>query len=179
MSPILMHFSAISAAAKYQLALLLPDAVAFRNPITVAKSPSHQLTASYFLAQNAFPGWRPPARIEGTSGKDKRLPPDFSGGSSIWLGWIDRGTLPCGLLLLVDGFADVDEVVGDYAESGPAFHSANALIPASVESVPPLEDADASFASGPPLLTFLKPTLLLLTLECGAFGGAAWNGCSP
>jgi hypothetical protein len=86
------------------------------------------------------------------------------------------GKLRRGLLLLVEGSPHVDEVVGDYAESSPPFHSANALVPATVESVPPLEDADASFASGSPFLTSLKPAFLLLTLERGAFGGAAWNG---
>jgi len=80
------------------------------------------------------------------------------------------------LLLRVEGSPHIDEVVGDYAESCPSFHSANALVPASAESVPLLEHADASFASGSPFLTSLKPAFLLLPLECGAFGGAAWNG---
>ena len=72
--------------------------------------------------------------------------------------------------------ANIDEVIGDHAESDPAPHPVIALIQASVESVPPLEHADASFASRPPFLSSLKPAFLLLTLERGALGGTARNG---
>jgi len=82
----------------------------------------------------------------------------------------------CGLLLLDNGSADVDEVIRDHAESGSALHSAGAFISATVESVPSLEYADSAFASGSPLLPLLEPAFLLLTLDRGAFGGTAWNG---
>ena len=68
------------------------------------------------------------------------------------------------MLLLVDGLTDVDEVIRDHAESGPADHSLAAFVPATVQSVPPLKYADASFASGSPLLPFFEPAFLLLKL---------------
>ena len=45
--------------------------------------------------------------------------------------------------LLVQGPADVDEVVSDDAEPDPAFHSSVALVAAAVEAVSALGDADA------------------------------------
>ena len=39
------------------------------------------------------------------------------------------------LVLLVEGAADVDEVVGDDAEPDPAFHSIVALVAAAIEAV--------------------------------------------
>ena len=76
----------------------------------------------------------------------------------------NRGELFCRVLSLVDDSADVDEVIRDHAESGPADHSLATFVPATVESVPPLKYADASFASGSPLLPFFKPAFLLLQL---------------
>jgi hypothetical protein len=71
-------------------------------------------------------------------------------------------TLRSGLFFL--GTANVDEVVGDHAEPDPALHSGIALVSAAIEAVPPLGDADASLASGPPLLAIAEPALPLLTL---------------
>ena len=76
----------------------------------------------------------------------------------------NRGELFRGFPSLIDDSADVDEVIGNNAESGPADHSFAALVPATVESVPPLEYADASFASCSPLLPFFEPAFLLLPL---------------
>ncbi len=66
---------------------------------------------------------------------------------------------------LFHGTADVDDVVGDHAEPDPTLHSGVALVSAAVETVPPLGDADASLAVGPPLLAVAEPARPLLTLE--------------
>ena len=76
----------------------------------------------------------------------------------------NREALLCRFLSLGDEFADVDEVIRDHAEPRPADHSLAPFVPATVESVPPLEYADASFASGSPLLPFFEPAFLLLPL---------------
>src|SRR5258708_33813623 len=46
---------------------------------------------------------------------------------------------------------------------------------ASVEAMPALAYADASLASGPPLLTVAKPALPLLSFALGALGRAVGN----
>ena len=71
--------------------------------------------------------------------------------------------------------ADVDDVVGDHAEPDPTVHSGVTLVSASVETVPPLGDADASLAAGPPLLAVAEPALPLLTLALGTLGRAVGN----
>jgi hypothetical protein len=63
---------------------------------------------------------------------------------------------------------DVDDVVGDDAETHPAVHSDGALVSAAVEAVSPFDDADASLASGAPFLAVTKPALSLLMLALGA-----------
>ena len=50
------------------------------------------------------------------------------------------------------GATDVDEVVGDDAEADPAVHSDIALVTAAAEAMSPFCDADASLATGAPLL---------------------------
>src|SRR5437867_2513385 len=79
----------------------------------------------------------------------------------------------CGALL--DGTAEIDDVVGDHAEADPALHSDKALVTAAVEPVAALDHADASLAAGAPLLTIAEPALLLLALAFGAFGRAIGN----
>ena len=59
--------------------------------------------------------------------------------------------------LLVEGAADVDEIVGDDAEADPAFHSVVALVAAAVEAVPAFGHADAALASGAPFLPLTEP----------------------
>ena len=71
--------------------------------------------------------------------------------------------------------ADVEEIVGDDAEPDPTLHSGLALVAAAAEPVSPLDDADASLASGPPFLAVAEPALLLFALALGAFGGAVGN----
>ena len=87
-------------------------------------------------------------------------------------GW-GGGGLQCGLLFLCAG--DVDDVVGDHAEPNPAPHSIIAFVTAAIETVPSLGDADASLASGAPLLAVAEPALPLLTLALGTLGRAIRN----
>jgi hypothetical protein len=50
-----------------------------------------------------------------------------------------------------------------------------APVTAAVETVPPFGDADASLASGPPLLAVAEPALPLLSFALGALGRAVGN----
>src|ERR1700730_15305971 len=72
-------------------------------------------------------------------------------------------------LLFFHRAADVDEIVSDHAESDPAFHSDEALVAATIETVSPLDDADASLASGPPFLAVAEPALLLFAFALRVF----------
>src|SRR5437867_3451820 len=74
--------------------------------------------------------------------------------------------------LLFHRAANVDDVVGDDAEANPAVHSVEALVVATIETVSPLDHADATLAAGPPFLASAEPTLLLLAFALGALGGA-------
>jgi hypothetical protein len=76
--------------------------------------------------------------------------------------------------LLLYRTADI-EVVGDDAEADPSLHSILALVPATAETVPPLGNTDATFASGSPSLAVAEPALLLLALPLRALGGAVGN----
>src|ERR1035441_9783644 len=67
---------------------------------------------------------------------------------------------------------DVDEVVGDYPETNPALHSVVTFVATTIQSVAPLEYADAAFAPGSPFLAVAEPALLLFPLAFGALGGA-------
>src|SRR5580658_4126908 len=77
--------------------------------------------------------------------------------------------------LLFHDPADVDDVVGDDAETHPAVHSDGTLVSAAVEAVSPFDDADASLASGAPFLAVAEPALSLLALAFRAFGRAIGN----
>src|SRR5215470_11935369 len=68
--------------------------------------------------------------------------------------------------------ADVDDVVGDDSEADPALHSDEALVPAPVEAMSAFDHADASLASGAPLLAVAEPALLLLAFAFGALARA-------
>src|SRR3989475_4409644 len=57
--------------------------------------------------------------------------------------------------------AHLDQVIGDHAESDPAFHAVESSVAATTQSVAALEHADAPLASGPPSLAGAEPTLLL------------------
>ena len=64
------------------------------------------------------------------------------------------------------------EIVGDHAQPDPALHSCLAAVDAAPKTMSALEDADATFATGPPFLPLFKPALLLFALPLSAFGGA-------
>ena len=68
--------------------------------------------------------------------------------------------------------ANIDDVVGDDAKPDPTLHSGIALIAAAAEPMSPLDDADASLASGPPFLAVAEPALLLFAFALRALGGA-------
>jgi len=61
------------------------------------------------------------------------------------------------------GSGQHQEIIGDDSQSYPAFHPRQATIAATVEPVPSLQDADASFASRAPALSPPKPALLLIS----------------
>src|ERR1700730_1334909 len=77
--------------------------------------------------------------------------------------------------LLFHRTADVDDVVGDDAESHPTVHSDESLVAAAVETMSPFDDADTALASGAPLLAVAEPTLFLLAFAFEAFGRAIRN----
>jgi hypothetical protein len=82
-----------------------------------------------------------------------------------------RGDLRGGLRgLLVQGAADVDEIVGDDAEPDPAFHSGIPLVSAAIEAASAFGQADAALASGAQFLAIAEPALLLFALARDAFG---------
>src|SRR3989449_8796190 len=57
--------------------------------------------------------------------------------------------------------ADLDQVIGDHAESDPAFHAVESSVAATTQTMAALEHADAPLASGPPSLAGAEQTLLL------------------
>jgi hypothetical protein len=81
-----------------------------------------------------------------------------------WLGLGSEGLLPG---LLGHDAADVDEIIGDHAEADPALHSGIASVAAAIETVPPLDHADATLTSGAPFLAAAEPALLCSRLRSG------------
>src|SRR5207302_9892660 len=84
----------------------------------------------------------------------------------------DRGVRagPLWVALVLDCATNIDEVVGNHSEPDPALHADLAPIAAAVEAMPPLGDADAALAPGPPFLAIAEPTFLLLAFAFGALG---------
>src|SRR6478752_5805979 len=60
----------------------------------------------------------------------------------------------------------------DHAEADPALHSGIAPVAAAIETVSPLDHADAPLAAGAPFLAVAEPTLLLFAFALRALGGA-------
>ena len=60
----------------------------------------------------------------------------------------------------------------DSAEADPALHSGIAPVAAAIETVSPLDHADATLAAGAPFLAVAEPALLLLAFALGALGRA-------
>jgi hypothetical protein len=65
--------------------------------------------------------------------------------------------------LVLDCATNINEIVGNHPEPDPALHADFAPISTTVETMPPLGDADAAFASSPPFLAIAEPTLLRRT----------------
>src|SRR5246127_2846186 len=101
---------------------------------------------------------------------ERRHPAGDTGGGSPKGRSCSSGVFPCPFL--VDGAADVDEIIGDHAEPDPTLHSIFAFVPTAVEAVSPLAHADAALAAGPPFLAVAEPALLLLAPTLSAFVGA-------
>ena len=72
--------------------------------------------------------------------------------------------------------ADVDQIVGDDAQSDKASHAIGSLVAATIDPMAAFEDADAAFTAGAPFLKLLEPTLLLPLFAGGALGVMAGNG---
>src|SRR3974377_897783 len=70
---------------------------------------------------------------------------------------------------------DVDKIVGDYAEGNPALHSDIGLVAAAIETISPLDHADAPLAAGAPFLAVAEPALLLLAFALGALARPIGN----
>jgi len=68
--------------------------------------------------------------------------------------------------------ADVDRLSAITPNPTTALHSGIAFISAAVEPVPPLGNADATLAPGPPFLAVAEPAPLLFALARGALCGA-------
>src|ERR1041384_7064725 len=77
--------------------------------------------------------------------------------------------------LLCEVCTDMNDVVGDYAESDPATDAVRSFVERSSQSMPAFENTDAAFTARAPFLKFLEPTLLLLLLTGGALGVMARN----
>jgi hypothetical protein len=57
--------------------------------------------------------------------------------------------------------SDIDQVVRDYPQSNPLFHASVAAVPAAIQSMSSFKHTDPTLASGPPGLSFAKPSFLL------------------
>src|ERR1700745_4188201 len=97
---------------------------------------------------------------------DVTNPPGQPGGFPIAAG----GAGELWVALDLDRATNIDEIVGNHSKPDPALHSDLTPIPAAGETMPPLDDADAAFTSGPPFLAIAEPTLLLLAFAFGALG---------
>jgi hypothetical protein len=56
---------------------------------------------------------------------------------------------------------DLNEVIGDDSKSHPPLHAVEASIAATIQSMSPLQHADAALASGSPSLFSTEPSLFL------------------
>jgi hypothetical protein len=68
--------------------------------------------------------------------------------------------------------ADVDQLVADDAQTDPTLHAGLSFVATAIQSVASLEQTDAAFASGAPLLCVAEPALFLQLLAFCALGGA-------
>src|SRR5207249_8157784 len=57
--------------------------------------------------------------------------------------------------------SDIDQIVGNHAQSNPSFHAVIAPISTAIQTVSSFKHTDPAFASGSPSLGLPKPSLLL------------------
>src|SRR5260370_30676939 len=74
---------------------------------------------------------------------------------------------------------DLDDVVRDHPKANPSLHAFKASVPAAIQSVAPLQHADAAFASGPPALPGSEPTRSLQFSSLATFTVALRHRDSP
>jgi len=67
---------------------------------------------------------------------------------------------------------DLNNVVCDYPKTNPALHTFETSVPAAMQSMAPLQHANAAFASGPPTLSGSEPTGFLQLSPLAAFAVA-------
>lgn len=68
---------------------------------------------------------------------------------------------------------EVDQVVGDDAEADPALHARETFVATAVQAVAALEQTDAAFTAGAPLLGVAEPAFLLQSFALRAPPGRA------
>jgi len=68
--------------------------------------------------------------------------------------------------------ADLDDVVCDHPKANPALHTFEPSIPAAIQSVAPLQHADAALASGSPALPGAEPAFSLQLSAFAALGAS-------
>src|SRR5258708_39870332 len=66
--------------------------------------------------------------------------------------------------------ADLNEVVGHDSKTDPPLHTFEPSISTAIQSVAPLQNADAALASGPPALSGPEPTRSLQFFPLAALG---------
>jgi death-on-curing protein len=72
--------------------------------------------------------------------------------------------------LLCQVGTDMDDVVGDHAESDPAPNAVRSFVERSPQPMPAFENTDAAFTAGAPFLKFFEPTLFLTLLAGWTLG---------
>ena len=83
--------------------------------------------------------------------------------------------LEISVFAICEGRTNVVQIVGDHTQADPSLHSGVAPVDAATKTMPALQHADSTLATGPPLLPRFEPALLLFALPLGAFCGATRN----
>ena len=86
----------------------------------------------------------------------------------------EKRTSPQACLLGQVG-TDMNDIVGDNAESDPAPDAVRSFIERSPQPMPAFENTDAALTTGAPFLKLFEPTLLLTLLADGTLGVMARN----
>src|SRR5215469_10974058 len=69
----------------------------------------------------------------------------------------------------------MDEVVGDHAQPDPTTNPVRPFVEGTPQTMPALENTDATLTASAPFLKFFEPTLLLPQLSGGTFGVMTGN----